>query len=466
MAKIINRNQDFSKWYTSVVLESKIADYGLVKGTIIFKPYGWKIWNNIRSILTKLMEDLGTQECYLPLMIPYSEFQKEKKHVEGFNPELFMVSKIGDKNIEDPLVVRPTSEISFCNYFKKEISSYNDLPLILNQWCNVFRVEKNTRPFLRTSEFFWQEQHAIFESEKEAVEFSLKMINLYKEFVNDYLCLDVIVGEKTENERFAGAEKTYTIEAIMPDGQALQSATSHYLGTNFSRNFDIKFQNKNNKFDFVFQTSAGMSTRIMGALIMSHSDDNGLVLPFKIAPIQFAIVYNQESTFVNDVKKILKKYNTKDFVSEKSMGLTLQNNELMGIPFQIILGKKEIEKNEITIYRRDTKQKISIKFDEFNSIFIEDLISEYSKNLFSNSQKRTLSKIKEVDNIEDFKKELDNKNFILAYWSGGIEDEKKLKDLTGATARCIPIDSKTSPNHKCFFTKKENPKLVYFARSY
>lgn len=466
MAKIINRNQDFSKWYTSVVLESKIADYGLVKGTIIFKPYGWKIWNNIRSILTKLMEDLGTQECYLPLMIPYSEFQKEKKHVEGFNPELFMVSKIGDKNIEDPLVVRPTSEISFCNYFKKEISSYNDLPLILNQWCNVFRVEKNTRPFLRTSEFFWQEQHAIFESEKEAVEFSLKMINLYKKFVNDYLCLDVIVGEKTENERFAGAEKTYTIEAIMPDGQALQSATSHYLGTNFSRNFDIKFQNKNNKFDFVFQTSAGMSTRIMGALIMSHSDDNGLVLPFKIAPIQFAIVYNQESTFVNDVKKILKKYNTKDFISEKSMGLTLQNNELMGIPFQIILGKKEIEKNEITIYRRDTKQKISIKFDEFNSIFIEDLISEYSKNLFSNSQKRTLSKIKEVDNIEDFKKELDNKNFILAYWSGGIEDEKKLKDLTGATARCILIDSKTSPNHKCFFTKKENPKLVYFARSY
>lgn len=466
MAKIINRNQDFSKWYTSVVLESKIADYGLVKGTIIFKPYGWKIWNNIRSILTKLMEDLGTQECYLPLMIPYSEFQKEKKHVEGFNPELFMVSKIGDKNIEDPLVVRPTSEISFCNYFKKEISSYNDLPLILNQWCNVFRVEKNTRPFLRTSEFFWQEQHAIFESEKEAVEFSLKMINLYKEFVNDYLCLDVIVGEKTENERFAGAEKTYTIEAIMPDGQALQSATSHYLGTNFSRNFDIKFQNKNNKFDFVFQTSAGMSTRIMGALIMSHSDDNGLVLPFRIAPIQFAIVYNQESTFVNDVKKILKKYNTKDFISEKSMGLTLQNNELMGIPFQIILGKKEIEKNEITIYRRDTKQKISIKFDEFNSIFIEDLISEYSKNLFSNSQKRTLSKIKEVDNIEDFKKELDNKNFILAYWSGGIEDEKKLKDLTGATARCILIDSKTSPNHKCFFTKKENPKLVYFARSY
>lgn len=468
MGKIVKREIDYAKWYTSIITEADLIDYGLAKGTLIFKPYGWQIWTNIKKYFTLELEKVNTQECCLPLMIPYSEFLKESKHVEGFNPELYKVSHIGNKKLEDELVVRPTSEIAFCYYFKKNVNSYNDLPCILNQWCNVFRVEKNTRPFLRTCEFFWQEQHAVFSNEKEAVDFAFTMIDMYKNFVKNFLSIHVLVGEKTENERFAGADKTLTIEAMMPDGQALQSATSHYLGTNFSKSFDIKYQNKNNEFDFVHQTSAGLSTRIIGAIIMSHSDDNGLVLPFKIAPIQFAVVSTSDADInkVNLIIGTLNKFRTAKHIVEKSIGLKLQENEIKGIPFQIIVGKKELETNSITIYRRDLKIKTTIKIDEFSLEYINKLIESYENNLYMNSKNRLENNIVSANNIDEFKKGLDNKKFILAYWSGSAEDEKKLKELTGATPRCYASDKQSLDNQNCFFTNKPNAKLVYFARSY
>lgn len=470
MSKIIKKEIDFAKWYTSVILEADLIEYGLAKGSIIFKPYAWSIWNNIKKIFTRILDELNTQECSFPMLIPYSEFQKEKKHIEGFNPELFKISSLSEKKLDDELVLRPTSEILFCHYFKKNVKSYQDLPCILNQWCNVFRVEKNTRPFLRNTEFFWQEQHAVFKSKQEAFKFSKIMINVYKYFINKYLNIDVLVGEKTINERFAGAENTFTVEAMMPDMQALQSATSHYLGDNFSKNFEMKFQNDQNKFEYMHQTSAGISTRIIGAIIMSHSDNNGLVLPFYIAPIQFAIILNNEEIKSSDiflkVKEILKKYRTKIFITKKSMGLILKDNEIKGIPFQIIIGSKEIEKNLITIYKRDTKNKDSINIDQFNLELIKNYIQGYSNNLYNNTKERIKNNLVFVKDFESFKEEINNKKFVVAYWNGSIEDEKKIKEITGATARCYINDFIKENNPKCFFTKKTNAKLLCFARAY
>ncbi|MDE5949744.1 MAG: proline--tRNA ligase [Malacoplasma sp.] len=469
MSKIIKQEENFSKWYTSIIENADLIDYGLVKGTIVFKPYGWAIWKRIQEEFNKVLVRMNTQECCFPLFIPYSEFQKEKNHVEGFNPELFKISHFGNRKIEDELVVRPTSEISFCHYFKKNVNSYNDLPCILNQWANVFRVEKNTRPFLRTSEFFWQEQHAVFETKKDAYNFAINMANEYKEFVKDYLSIDSLLGEKTENEKFAGAENTFTIETLMPDGQVLQSATSHYLGQNFAKSFDIKYQTKNNDYQYLYQTSAGLSTRIIGAIIMSHSDNNGLVLPFKIAPIQFAIVCSNDVEDKNYLKNIYKNlfgYKYETFFVEKSLGLKLQENEIKGIPFQIIIGKKEHESGSITIYKRDTKTKESIKASEFNRTYIEKIVNEYSNNLFSKTKNRLENSIVFVENLEDFKNALEKGKIISAYWAGSKEDEKKLKELTTATPRCFDINQKEDISKKCFFTNNKNPKLVYFARAY
>lgn len=468
MSKIIKQDVNFAKWYSSIIQEADLVDYGLVKGTVIFKPYGWALWKRIQEEFTKVLERQNTKECCFPMLIPYSEFKKEKEHVEGFNPELFKVSFLGDKKLEDELVLRPTSEITFCHYFKKNINSYNDLPCILNQWGNVFRVEKNTRPFLRTSEFFWQEQHAVFATKEEAYNFSINMIYEYKNFVKDFLSIDVLVGEKTENERFAGAENTFTIEAIMPDGQVLQSATSHYLGQNFSKTFDIKFQNKINTYDNVFQTSAGLSTRIIGAIIMSHSDDNGLVLPFKVAPIQFGLVIPSDidAKAIEPIVKNISNYKYQIFKVEKSLGMKIQENEIKGIPFQIIIGKKELENNSITLYRRDLKEKKTYSFNDFNESTINNLIDEYSNNLLSKTFKRLNDSIEFVDNIKDFEKALKNKKIVSAYWAGTKEDEKKIKELTTATPRCFDWTQKTSESNKCFLTNKPNAKLVYFARAY
>lgn len=469
MSKIISSKIDFSKWYTSILTEADLVDYGLVKGTVVFKPYAWKIWTNIQKELDKELKKLGVENCCFPLMIPYSEFKKESKHVEGFAPELFRISKIGDKELSDDLVVRPTSEISFCKYFSSNSKSYNDLPMKLNQWCNVFRVEKNTRPFLRTSEFFWQETHAIFETKKEAQQFALDFIHLYEKFLKEILCIPVIVGEKTEYERFAGASNTYTIEALMKDGQALQSGTSHFLDQNFSKNFDIKYQTKNNNFDYVYQTSHGVSTRLIGALIMTHSDDSGLVLPSKIAPYQIVVITDDLKHFNAFLKPKLDQIENIEYKldsSNKSLGVRIAKYEVMGVPLQLIIGKKEILENKVTVYNRVLKEKVSISLDELKKDWIYNTLSNLDRKLYNDALIFLNNSIVEVNNIEEFKKAIDDKKMVLAYWAGNEEDEKKLKELTQATTRCICWTKKNDKNRKCFFSNKPNAKLVYFARSY
>ncbi|MBD5445935.1 MAG: proline--tRNA ligase [Mycoplasma sp.] len=470
MSKIVSRKQDFAKWYTSVIKEADLIEYGLVKGTIIFKPYAWEIWSNIQKNFDLILQRNGTKNCYFPLLIPFSEFKKEAKHIKGFAPELFKVTKIGDKNIDEELVIRPTSEISFCNYFSKTINSYNDLPLILNQWCSVFRVEKNTRPFLRTSEFLWQEQHAVFEDEKSARDFSFKIIKEYRDFLKEFLCIPVLMGEKTPYERFAGAEITYTVESLMQDGQALQTATSHYFGQTFAKSFDIKFQNKENSFSYVYQTSAGISTRVIGGLIMSHSDDNGLVLPSKISPYQIGIVvaqdvYESKKDFINEILNECNSFRY-DLHANKSIGLLIEKNEIKGYPIQVIIGKKEIESNQLTIYRRDTKEKFQIKKEMFNKKWLDSYFKEYDSNLYNKANKFLNKSIVKVNNLDEFKEAIKNKKIVLANWAGSEDDEKKLKELTGASSRCIKFDSKKDTNKKCFFTNNKNAIEVYFARAY
>lgn len=473
MSLIWDKNDDFSKWYSSLVKEGDLIEYGLVKGTIIMKPYAWSIWNNIQKAIDKYFKKLGTENCYFPTFIPYSEFIKESQHIKGFAPELFKVTSIGDKILEDPLIVRPTSEIAFCNYFSSLSKSYNDLPIVLNQWCNAFRVEKNTKPFFRTSEFLWQEQHAIFATEKEAKEFSIKVINIYKDFMHKYMCIPVLMGEKTLYERFAGAENTYTIETFMQDGQALQSGTSHYLGQNFSKQFNIKFQTKNNVFEHVFQTSAGVSTRLIGAMVLTHSDEKGLMLPSMIAPWKFAIICNAEKDYetnnvLTHIKSSMGSIIFKLDDSNKSFGAKLSEYELKGIPFQIIIGKKEVETKSITIYRRFTQEKYSIGMEHLNFNYFRSLLEMHDNNLWKRANDFLQSSITRVDNYDDFLWAIKNKKIVLTYWAGNEKDEKRLKDETGASSRCISWDHNHEDQNgkECFYTKKPNAKLVYFARAY
>ncbi|MGL5640229.1 MAG: proline--tRNA ligase [Mycoplasmoidaceae bacterium] len=468
--KIIKRSVDFAKWYTSIVSEANLIEYGLVKGTIIFKPYSWSIWTNIQNILNSYFKNMEIENCSMPLFIPYSDFIKEAKHIKGFAPELFKVSELGEKKLEDPYVIRPTSEIMFCHYFSNNINSYNDLPLILNQWSNVFRVEKNTRPFLRNSEFFWQEQHGIFSNKKDALNFTKKMIDLYKKFMEEYLCIPVLMGKKTEYERFAGADETFTVEAIMQDGQALQCGTSHYLGQNFSKNFNIKFQNKDNKFEYGYQNSAGVSTRLIGAIIMSHSDDSGLVLPPKIAPIHvkinslFADKSIEVKNFCLELKnKLSQKFNVKIDDSEKSIGFKLSEGEVSGIPIQINIGPKDLENNSLALYYRHDKAKEFLNIKDIDINFIEKKLDLISKELYKKAKKNLDDRIVEVSNLDDFKKNILLGNVISAFWSGTEDDEKKLKETTGASSRCISDETKLGI---CFFTGKQTNLKVFFARAY
>lgn len=468
--KIIKRSVDFAKWYTSIISEANLIEYGLVKGTIIFKPYSWSIWLNIQDILNSYFKKMGIENCSMPLFIPYSDFIKEAKHIEGFAPELFKVSEFGEKKIEDPYVIRPTSEIMFCHYFSKNVLSYNDLPLILNQWANVFRVEKNTRPFLRNSEFFWQEQHGIFSNEKDGLNFTQQMINLYKKFIEEYLCIPVLIGRKTEYEKFAGADKTYTVEAIMQDGQALQCGTSHYLNQNFSKNFNIKFQNKNNQFEYGYQNSAGVSTRLIGAIIMSHSDDNGLILPPKIAPIQvkinsiFADKYIEVKNFCEELKnKLSKKFNVKIDSSNKSIGFKLSEGEVSGVPIQINVGLKDLESNSLNLVYRDDRSKESLKIQDLDLNFIEKKLDLISKKLYQKAKENLDKRIVEISTIEEFNKNISLGNVVSAFWSGTKEDEKKLKEISGASSRCIYDETQKGT---CFFTGKKTSMKVFFARAY
>lgn len=468
--KIFDKDTDFSKWYTSVLQASGMFEYGMVKGTIIIKPYAYAIWENIQKHVNIFLKETNTTNCMLPLFIPYSKFVKEEEHVKGFSPEVFKVTTIGDKQIDDPYIVRPTSEISFCDYFSSLLISYKDLPIKLNQWCSAFRVEKNTRPFLRTTEFLWQEQHAIFSNEEDAMDFSLIMIKHYESLLKDILCIDCLVGIKTDYEKFAGAEITYTIESFMSDGQALQSGTSHYLGRNFSKNFDIKFQDKNNEMKYVYQTSAGLSTRLIGAIVLSHSDNKGLVLPSKIAPYSIVLnVFDIDKNMENDLLKInniLSSFSYKVDDSDKTFGTKVKEYEIKGVPIQLIFGKKEFLNSQLTIYRRDTQDKQSIQLNELNVDYLNNLLKDYDNFLFSKSSKLLNSSIVNVNDIKEFEKAIKDKKIALANWSGSKDDEERLKEMTGASSRCIKFDSIDNKPSTCFFTKKDKAKKVYFARTY
>ncbi|GAA5414675.1 proline--tRNA ligase [Ureaplasma ceti] len=468
--KIVTRSENFADWYTSIVHQAKLIQYSDVKGFMIFQPNGWALWENIKNILDKEFKKMNVKNVYMPLLIPISEFQKEKDHVEGFAPELFTINQIGSKTLEEPLAIRPTSEILFCKYFKSIVNSYKDLPVKLNQWTSVLRAEKTTRPFLRNSEFHWHETHCVFETREEADQFTRQHLDLYADFCEKELCIPVIKGVKTPGERFAGADNTYTIESMMQDGQALQSATSHLLGQNFAKAFGITYQSKDNKLEIPYTTSHGLSTRIIGALIMVHSDDKGLVLPPAIAPTQIRILplFADKNPAVLETANQLKaeldnNYRVEIDNSGKGFGYMMAQSEVEGVPLTIAIGPKDIANNKMMIVRRDTNEKLEVSLDNVSAT-IDGLIADYKQNIFAKAKQHLDSSIEDVNTIEELKAVVENKKWARMYFDGSIADEKKVKELTGATPRCIV--STTAKEGKCFMSGKPTQQLVIFARAY
>ncbi len=469
LEKIVKRDENFADWYTSIINNAQLVIYGQVKGTMMFQPNGWAIWESIHNLIDARFKPLGIKNVALPTLIPYEEFTKEAKHLEGFAPECYTVGKIGDKVLESPLIIRPTSEILFCKYFKYVTSSYKSLPVKVNQWCSVMRAEKTTRPFLRNSEFYWHELHTIFATEAEGLTFTKDIIKIYEDIAINDLCIPVLCGEKTVGERFAGADHTFTIEGLMQDGQILQCGTSHFLGQNFSKIYDIQFQNRDNKFEYVYQNSAGVSTRLIGAIIMVHGDDNGLVLPPAIAPTQIKInVMNAKKSpelveLANKIKTQLKDYRVEIDDEDSGLGFKLSNGEITGVPLQFILGRETLEKNIITSVRRDNLQKVehTLELKSLNTL-VEKELKEFKANIYKRAKDQLDASIVDCSSIDELKKILDDKKIARCHWAGSEEDEKQVKQLTGATPRCIIGQEKG----KCFLTGKDSTDIVIFGRAY
>ena len=491
MAKeITSRTENYSQWYNDLVIKAGLADNSAVRGCMIIKPYGYAIWEKMQSILDKMFKDTGHSNAYFPLLIPKSFFSKEASHVEGFAKECAVVTHYRLKNdpngkgiivdetakLEEELIIRPTSETIIWNTYKGWIQSYRDLPLLINQWANVVRWEMRTRLFLRTAEFLWQEGHTAHATKEEAIEETNKMINVYANFVENYMALPVIKGVKTASERFAGAIDTFCIEALMQDGKALQSGTSHFLGQNFAKAFDVKFANKEGKLDYVWATSWGVSTRLMGALVMAHSDDNGLVLPPALAPIQivFVPIYNkpeQLALIAETVLPLKKQLESKglsvqfDDRDTCKPGFKFAEHELKGIPVRIAIGPRDLENKTLEVARRDTLEKQIIPMETVVD-FVVDLLDKMQQSIY----KKALNYRKEhtctADSYEEFKQILDDKGgFIFAHWDGTAETEELIKDETKATIRCIPFENKQEPG-KCIRTGKPSIQRVMFARAY
>ena len=486
MAKITKQSENFSKWYTDVILEADLADYGPVKGTMVVKPYGFSLWTHIRDSLNEMIKESGHENAYFPLFIPKSFLEKEAKHVEGFAKECAVVthSKLisedgsltvdPDSKLEEEIIVRPTSETIIWHMFKKWITSYRDLPLKVNQWANVVRWEMRTRLFLRTSEFLWQEGHTAHATKEEAMEETLQIVEIYRTLFEEYLAIPTMVGRKSNLERFAGADETFSIETMMRDKKALQAGTSHYLGTNFGNAFNVKFQSKDNKEHPVYATSWGVSTRMVGALIMVHGDDKGLKIPPKIAPIQVVIIpinpkdekSKEFSSFVTNLEKKLSNLNIRTHVDQldESPGYKFNKWELKGVPLRIEIGLKELENLEVTLCRRDNSEKSQVKIDNINDISL--ILDNIQKGLFNDAKTFMDDNTCTVDSFSDFTKTLSNDNrFIKAYWDGTDETELKIKEKTKATIRCILEDNKNS-SKKCVFSGETAKHLVVFAKAY
>jgi prolyl-tRNA synthetase len=489
--EITSRVEDYSQWYNDLVLKGGLADYSAVRGCMVIKPYGFALWENMRDVLDKMFKDTGHVNAYFPLFIPKSFLSKEAAHVDGFAKECAVVTHYRLKNdengkgivvdpdakLEEELIVRPTSETIIWNSYKDWIQSYRDLPILINQWANVVRWEMRTRLFLRTAEFLWQEGHTAHATKDEAVAETIQMLNVYANFVEEWMALPVIKGVKSINERFAGAEDTYCIEALMQDGKALQAGTSHFLGQNFAKAFDVKFSDKENKLDYVWATSWGVSTRLIGALIMAHSDDSGLIIPPKIAPTQVVIVpiYKGE-----EQKQVIDhKVNSEIIPALKSKGIRVKydnndNNrpgwkfaeyEMKGIPVRIAIGARDLENNVVEVARRDTKEKASFSLDNLDAQ-IETLLQTIQQSIYNKALEFRNSKITEVNSWDEFVKVLDEKaGFVSAHWDGTPETEEKIKELTKATIRCIPLENKLEDG-VCILTQKPSTQRVLFARAY
>ena len=490
MAKnLTKRSEDYSKWYNELVINADLAENSGVRGCMVIKPYGFSIWEKMQAELDRMFKETGHQNAYFPLFIPKSYFSKEASHVDGFAKECAIVThyrlredgKGGvevdpDAKLEEELIVRPTSETIIWDTYRKWIQSYRDLPLLINQWANVVRWEMRTRLFLRTAEFLWQEGHTAHATKQEAIEETEQMVNIYAEFVEDYMAVPVIKGLKTESERFAGAEETYCIEALMQDGKALQAGTSHFLGQNFAKAFDVKFTAKDGKQDYVWATSWGVSTRLMGALIMTHSDDKGLVLPPKLAPDQVVIVpiYRNDEQFelVSEVaKKVMKELRAKgvrvkfDNRDTYKPGWKFNEYELKGVPVRLAIGPRDVENGTLELARRDTLTKESISRDDVVSIVV-DLMDEIQKNLYNKAASFRTEKTTEVVTYDEFKELLNTKGgFILAHWDGTAETEELIKKETKATIRCIPLDTKLEKG-TCMVSGKPSNQKVLFAKAY
>lgn len=465
---ITSRDVDFAKWYTDVVTAARLCCYSNVKGCVVFEPAGYAIWEKMQSILDKMFKDTGHQNVYMPMLIPESLMKKEAELIDGFAPEVAWVTRGGDKELDERLCVRPTSETLFSDYFSNVVKSYRDLPLKYNQWCSVMRWEKTTRPFLRSREFLWQEGHTVHATQKEAEEEARKMLNVYKSFFEDYLAIPVITGRKTEKEKFAGAEYSLTVEALMYNGVALQSGTSHYFGQKFSKAYDISFVNSENKQEYAYQTSWGCTTRMIGALIMVHSDDFGLVLPPKIAPKQVVIVpIGNVSSKVNQVYEALKNANISVYIDDtnKSPGYKFKEAEVNGIPIRIEIGERDLKNNVYTIARRDTQDKMQVDAEVDIVGYVNSLMEEIQTNLYNRAKERRDKMTYEVDNVADMKKIIDNNpGFIIADWCGDADCEASLKDINGLKSRCILENE--APVHNCVVCGKEAKHRVVWGIQY
>jgi prolyl-tRNA synthetase len=492
MAKeLTTRAQDYSQWYNDLVLKGSLADYSAVRGCMVIKPYGYALWENMQAALDKMFKDTGHENAYFPLFVPKSLFEAEEKNAEGFAKECAIVThyrlKTDPNNkgklmvdpeakLEEELIVRPTSEAIIWNTYKTWIQSYRDLPILVNQWANVVRWEMRTRLFLRTAEFLWQEGHTAHATKDEAIAETVKMLDVYADFAENWMAMPVIKGVKTESERFAGAEDTYCIEALMQDGKALQAGTSHFLGQNFAKAFDVKFSDKNNTQEYVWATSWGVSTRLIGGLVMTHSDDEGLVLPPRIAPVQVVIVPifkgDEQKAMIDEKMAVVVasfkaagirvKYDNTD---NNRPGWKFAEYELKGVPIRIAVGPRDLENNQVELARRDTKEKTAISLDGLTET-VAALLLEIQSNLLQRATKYRDDHITSVDTWDEFINVLDNKTgFVLAHWDGTAETEEKIKDQTKATIRCIPLDNPLEEG-KCIRTGNPSKQRVLFARAY
>ena len=468
---ITSMDVDFAKWYTDIVKKADLIDYSGVRGCMVIRPYGYAIWENIQKALNQMFKETGHENVYMPMFIPESLLQKEKDHVEGFAPEVAWVTHGGSEKLQERLCVRPTSETLFCSHYADIIHSYRDLPKLYNQWCSVVRWEKTTRPVLRSVEFLWQEGHTAHANKEDALEETERMLNIYAKFCEDFLAIPVIKGQKTDKEKFAGAERTYTIESMMHDGKALQAGTSHYFGDGFARAFDIQFTDKNNELQYVHQTSWGVSTRLIGAIIMMHGDNNGLVLPPNIAPIQVAVipVAMNKPGVLEGAKAVADRLGAKFTVkfddSDKSPGWKFSEYEMKGIPVRVEVGPRDLEQNQAVLARRDNGEKIVVSLDNIEQE-VANLLDTIQKDMFENAKKIRENNTYYAKDFEELKDLADNKTgFIKAMWCGDLACEEKIKEDAGLSSRCMPFEQETITD-KCVCCGKPAKKMVYWGKAY